>query len=62
MHDLITLALDFPAVFDQLFHDMGLANSVPDEQKGWRRSGETIQGARERLLSEREEAKRRAGA
>ena len=46
----------------QLYHDMEIATSVPDEQRGWRKPGESIQGARRRLLEEREEAKRRAVA
>lgn len=60
---LMQMAYDAPQVFRQLFYDMQLARfeAKQDEAGGdgeWRRSGESIGQARDRLREEREAAKR----
>lgn len=60
MRELIDLAYDFPSVFDQLIYDMELVESLKQARNGvpWRKVGESIGAARDRLRAQRERAKR----
>lgn len=60
MRELIDLAYDFPDVFDQLLYDMQLVDALDEARNGspWRRAGESIGAARDRLRAGREKAKR----
>ncbi len=58
MRELIELAYDYPAVFDQLEYDMRLAEELEASKKmPWKRADETVPQARDRLRAEREKAK-----
>lgn len=60
MRELIDLAYDFPIVFDQMLFDMELVQALEEAKNGkpWRKPGESIGDARDRLKAQREKAKR----
>ena len=60
MRELIDLAYDFPQVFDQMLYDMQLVDALEEARNGepWKKPGESIGGARDRLRAGREKAKR----
>jgi hypothetical protein len=58
---LCSLAIDYPDLFDQLYYELEIeASRTSDdpEKPSWRKPGESVGHARDRLRAEREAAKK----
>lgn len=60
MGGLVDLAYDSPQIFRQLLYDLEWSHANEEAKNGtaWRKPGESIGSARDRLRAQREKAKR----
>lgn len=60
MTGVLNLAYDAPQIFRQLLHDLEWMHALEEAKggTGWRKPGESIGEARDRLREQRERAKR----